>query len=554
MTQWTYADIWQSIAHAQPQAPAFVQGGRIVSWQEFDLDASALAQYFLDHGLGHQAKVAAYLYNCPEYLVTVNAAFKAGMAPFNVNYRYGGEELLYLLGNADAEAVVFDSAFYDTLVPIRSQLPRVKCWIAAGRRAADSHDLASGSTVDWAIPYEQAVQRLPRAPVSAAWGRSGDDLVILYTGGTTGMPKGVMWRQEDLLGMARRANPVLSLPGIVTIDDIVARVLSLPRRVSLIASPLMHATGQIAAMSALSGGAAVAFLPSRKFDAVQLWNEVARLRASRITVVGAAFCVPMLEALEAQPGRWDLSCVEFISSSGAMWSYENKHGLLKHLPRASLSDSFSSSEAFGMGTAISTRSGEVQTAKFALGPDCALFTEDGRRLQPGSQERGLLAVSGYIPLGYYGDPEKTARTFPVIEGKRWSMPGDWATVNADGTLNVLGRGSQCISTAGEKVFPEEVEEMLKRHRSIRDAAVVGVPDQRFGEKVCAIVELQPAAAAVSLDELQAFVKQHLAGYKAPRALVLVSELGRAPNGKLDYRSMAKLARERMATAHASTEA
>jgi len=230
-----------------------------------------------------------------------------------------------------------------------------------------------------------------------------------------------------------------------------------------------------------------------------------------------------------------------------MWSHENKLGLLKHLPNASLNDSFSSSEAFGMGVSVSTQGSEAATGKFVLGPECALFTEDGRRIRPGSNERGLLAVGGLIPLGYYRDPAKTARTFPTIEGKRWSMPGDWATVNADGTLNVLGRGSQCINTGGEKVFPEEVEEVLKTHPTIRDAAVVGLPDARFGQKICAIVE--PRTQAVpSLEDLAAFVRANLADFKAPRALVTVAELGRAPNGKLDYKALLMLATDKVRTA------
>lgn len=535
MTEWTYADIWQSIARAQPQATAFVQGERVVTWEEFERTANALAQDLLDSGLGRQSKVGAYLYNCPEYLCTVAAALKVAMVPFNVNYRYGSEELLYLLDNADAEALIFDRAFIGKLAPIRSRLPKIRRWIAVGDGPADFPD--------WVVSYEDIVRHAPPASTSAPWGRSGDDILLIYTGGTTGMPKGVMWRQGDLFGMARRTHPILSQPGIETLDDVASHVISQPRRVSLVASPLMHAVGQMSAMSALSGGTAVAFLPSHKFNPVELWSEVERLRVSRISIVGVAFCGPMLEALEAHPGRWDLSCVEMIGSSGAMWSYENKRGLLKHLANAQLADSFSSSEAFGMGASISTRGGEARTAKFSLGPECALFTEDGRRLLPGTEERGLLAVGGYIPVGYYKDPEKTAKTFPTIDGQRWSMPGDWATVNEDGTLNVLGRGSQCINTGGEKVFPEEVEEVLKRHPAIRDAAVVGLADPRFGQRICAIVELQRAAAPVPPHELIAFVKEHLADYKAPRALLIVDNLSRAPNGKLDYKALLKLAAE-----------
>lgn len=537
MTEWTYSDIWHSIAQSQPQATAFVQGERRLRWQEFDSHANALARHLLDAGLGRQSKVGTYFFNCPEYVCVVAAALQVALTPFNVNYRYGGEELAYLLDNAEAEALVFDYAFLETLAPIRQRLPRIKCWIASGA--------GKSALPDWVDAYEDIVRSPPGEEVYPPWGRSHDDILLIYTGGTTGMPKGVMWRLSDLLEYSRRTHPLLSLPTIQSASDIVPHALALPHRTSLIASPLMHAVGQMGSMAALVGGATVAFLPSRKFDPVELWTEVERLDVSRISLVGTAFCGPMLEALEANPGRWNLSCVQYIGSSGAMWSHENKLGLLRYLPNAMLNDSFSSSEAFGMGVSVSTRGNEAGTAKFALGPECALFTEDGRRIGAGSTERGLLAVGGLIPQGYYRDEVKTAKTFPTIEGKRWAMPGDWATVNADGTLNVLGRGSQCINTGGEKVFPEELEEVLKTHPAIRDAAVVGLPDPRFGQKICAIVEAR-AAVIPSLDQLCAFVQQRLASFKAPRALVVVSGLGRAPNGKLDYKALLKLAVDQQA--------
>jgi fatty-acyl-CoA synthase len=536
MEEWTYPDIWHSIAQSQPHATAFVQGEQTLSWHTFDSQTQALARHLLDTGLKQQSKVGAYFYNCPEYVCTIGAALTAGMAPFNVNYRYGPDELLYLLDNADAEALAFDHAFLETAAQIRPRLPRIKAWIVC--------DAVSTQLPPWATSYDAVVRTPPRDAVVPPWGRGGDDIVLIYTGGTTGMPKGVMWRQGDLLEYSRRTHPLLSLPTIRSLQDIARHALVMPHRVSLIASPLMHAVGQMGAMAALSGGATVAFLPSRKFDAVELWNEVDRLRVSRISLVGVAFCGPMLEALEEHPDRWDLSSVQYIGSSGAMWSHDNKQGLLKHLPNASLTDSFSSSEAFGMGVSVSTRGTEATTATFALGPECALFSEDGRRIQPGSSERGLLAVGGLIPQGYYRDPQKSARTFPVIEGRRWAMPGDWATVNADGTLNVLGRGSQCINTGGEKVFPEEVEEVLKTHPGVRDAAVVGLPDPRFGQRICAIIEPR-TPQVLTLDELSSYVNSRLASFKAPRALVTVPELGRAPNGKLDYKSLLKLAAEQV---------
>jgi len=280
----------------------------------------------------------------------------------------------------------------------------------------------------------------------------------------------------------------------------------------------------------------VASLPSRgHFNAIELWSEVERLKVGTISIVGMAFAQPMLEALDANPGRWDLSRLVRIGSSGTVWSMENKQGLLRHLPGCAIFDSLGSSEAVGLGVSASGADGAAETAKFTVTPNSACFTEDGRRVQPGSGERGQLAVSGHLPIGYYKDPEKSARTFKVFEGQRWSVPGDWATVEADGTLRLLGRGSQVINTGGEKVFPEEVEEAIKRYPGVRDAAVVGAPDPRFGERICAVVDMG-GAPPPTLTELAEHVRAHLARYKAPRELV-IAPIQRAANGKLDYKAV-----------------
>ncbi len=527
------AETWEAIAAVQPDRPAVVQGERVTTWAAFDRRADALAADFLAAGLGQGAKVGAYLYNGAEYLETYLAAFKAGLHPFNTNYRYGSEELFYLFDNADAEAIVFHAAFAPMLEPIRGRLTGVKRWMAV----AEAGHPAPG----WAVDYETVVANTPAVrPVAAPWGRTPDDLVLLYTGGTTGMPKGVMWRQGDLFpAQGGGGNALTGTPPYADVADIRRRLgdPAFPRPMGMTPAPLMHGTGQFGAMGALHQGGTVALLPSHRFSASELWSEVERLRATRIGIVGLAFAVPMLEALDADPGRWDVSSVRIIGSSGSMWSFENKQGLLRHMPQAVLIDSFSSSEALGMGASQSTAGGEAQTAKFVVGPNAAVFTEEGRRVAPGSGEAGMVAVGGFQPLGYYKDAEKSARTFPVIEGRRWVMPGDWATVNEDGTLDLLGRGSVCINTGGEKVFPEEVEEALKRHAAVRDAVVVGLPDPRFGERICAVVELTAGAAAPSLAEMAAHVRGALADYKAPRDLVIVASVGRAPNGKVDYKGV-----------------
>ena len=536
MSAWMIADIWETIAARQPDRPAVIQGGRVITWGQFDARADALAARLVEAGVGHDAKVAAYLFNGPEYLETYFAAFKAGLDPINTNYRYGGEELTYLFDNADAQAVVFHSGFTATLEAIRPRLPQVKVWIAV---AEPGHPVPA-----WAEDYEAIVARpATNHPFTSPWGRSPDDLLLLYTGGTTGMPKGVMWRQDDLfhvLGAGGQA--AQGVPPIETLEEAAGRLTDdWPRRMALVACPLMHGTGQFSAFITLNLGGAVALLPSRQFSAIELWNEVERLKTDAVVLVGLAFSTPMLEALEGNPGRWDLTHVKSMSSSGSMWSQENKHGLLSFCPNAMIFDSFGSSEAVGMGASASSPGAEAETAAFMLGPNCGVFVEDGsRRVVAGSGERGLVAVTGFLPMGYYKDPEKTAKTFKTMEGLRWSIPGDWAEVNADGTLKLLGRGSQCINTGGEKVFPEEVEEALKTHPFVRDAVVVGVPDVRFGERICAVVEAD-GDHALTLPDLAEHVRAHLAAYKAPRELVVVPSIGRAPNGKVDYKAAKEIA-------------
>lgn len=540
MAGWNFADVWEEIARAGPDAIALRQGERAITWGQFDQRANALAHYMLAHGCTHQSKVCAYLYNCPEYIETYAAAFKASLAPFNANYRYVANELLYLIDNADAEVVVFHAGFVGQIEAIRAQLPRVKCWIAI---AEPGH-----SVPDFATDYDTIVAADGPACVHPR-GRSGDDLLLLYTGGTTGMPKGVMWRQDDLFQvLGAGGNALQGIPPLSEPSEAGARVQARaagdladwpPVSRIMAACPLMHGTAQFGAFIALNGGGASFTLPSRKFDPIELWDEVERTRATSISIVGQAFGAPMLEALDANPGRWDLSGLNQIGSSGVVWSQENKHGLLRHLPWVVLSDSLGSSEAVGLAGSVSMAGVEAATAKFMVGPNAAVFTQDGRRPEPGSGERGLIAVGGFIPVGYYKDPEKSTRTFRIVEGQRWSFPGDFAEVEADGTIKLLGRGSQVINTGGEKVFPEEVEEALKTHPAVRDAIVVGVPDPRFGERICALAELREGHAP-DQAELAAHVKTQLADYKAPRHVVFTG-VERAANGKVDYKAARELA-------------
>jgi len=530
---WNFADVYEAVAGRIPAAPCQVQGDRTVSWAEFDRGANGLARHLLDAGLGRQAKVAAYLTNCPEYLQAYLGAFKAGMVPVNTNYRYGADEITYLFDNADAEAVVFHARYGPLLDSVRHRL-RVRSWLVV-----DDGDPAP----DWATPYAEVVAAgAPGTSVAGPWGRSGDDLLLLYTGGTTGLPKGVMWRQDDLFKvLGRGGNPVSGWPPAATVDELAGRITE-PGPVLLPACPLMHGTGQLTCYVSLNQGGSVVLLPGRGFDPVRLWDEVEQKQVKVLVIVGDAFSRPLAAALDAEPDRWDLSCLGMVTSSGAMWSQPAKQGLLRHLPSVLLYDSLGSSEAVGLAQDVSASGKVATTARFAVGDRVKVLTEDGREVEPGSDEVGMVAISGAIPLGYYKDEEKSRRTFRTVDGVRYALPGDNAAVDADGSITLLGRGSAVINTGGEKVFPEEVEEVLKDHPAVDDAACIGLPDERFGEIVCALVEAAPGRP-VDEAALIEHVKGRLASFKAPRVVIEVDTIGRAPNGKLDHRALRRRAGE-----------
>jgi acyl-CoA synthetase (AMP-forming)/AMP-acid ligase II len=532
---WGFADIWEAVADQLPGERCVVQGQLSRTWAEVDRRADGIARTLLDGGAVRQDKVAQYLYNCPAYVETLFGCFKSGLVPVNTNYRYTADELVYLWDNADAVAVVFHGTFTSACAAVRDRVLSVRTWLWV--------DDGSDACPAWAVPYEEAATS-STSRVVAPWGRSGDDLYLLYTGGTTGMPKGVMWRQDDL-AITLGQGLGLALPEEVDLAVLNGRFAQ-PGPVGLPACPLMHGTGAFSALGALSAGGSLALLESRTFDAVELWDTVEREQVNTIAIVGDAFAKPLLQALEDHPGRWDLSSLLVIVSSGVMWSEPTKQGLLTHHPGMLLIDAFSSSEALGMGQSVSAGDQAATTATFQLGPNTIVVDDNDRPVEPGSDEVGRLAVGGRQPIGYYKDAEKSARTFLLVDGRRYSCPGDYATVAADGAITVLGRGSVCINTGGEKVFPEEVEEVLKTHPAVTDAAVVGLPHERFGEMVIAVVESKPATAADGMELIE-HVRSRLAAYKAPRAVVVVESVGRAPNGKLDYARLRELAADRVAT-------
>jgi acyl-CoA synthetase (AMP-forming)/AMP-acid ligase II len=522
---WNFAEMWEHHADRFPDAVVQIQGDRSFTWSEFDRRADGIAATFLEAGVVHQDKVAHYLYNCPEYLESMFGLYKAALVPVNTNYRYTDDEIVYLWDNADAVGVVFHGTFTDRCDVLRLRLPVIRTWIWV--------DDGSAPCPPWAIPYETAAASAAARTI-APWGRSPDDLYMLYTGGTTGMPKGVMWREDDVIGSLDAASrmPLPSVPGWDALD---ARVTK-PGPRNLPAAPLMHGTGAFNAMWNLCLAGSVATMESRHFDPVELLDTIQRHRVNSMSIVGDAFAKPLLRALDAEPDRWDFSSMRVIVSSGVMWSAETKAGLLRHNARLIMIDSLGSSEAIGMANNTTTADGAGETAKFVLTAHTKVLTDDGREVVPGSGERGRVALRGRTPIGYYKDVEKSASTFVTFEGVRWSIPGDYAEVEADGTVKLLGRGSQCINTGGEKVYPEEVEEALKLHPTVADAAVVGLPDERFGEAITALVE---ASTGASIDEaaLILHVRTTLAAYKAPKRIIVIDTIGRAANGKLDYKQL-----------------
>jgi acyl-CoA synthetase (AMP-forming)/AMP-acid ligase II len=525
---WNLATAFESVCDALPDRIALIQGDRRVTWRSFDERAARIAAAFSAAGLKPNAKVASYLYNCNEYTEALYGTFKMRGVPVNVNYRYLEDELVYLLDNSDAEALLFHGSLGDQVAKIRDRAPGVKLWIQV--------DDGSPRQV-WAEEYEDLLAR--HDPIERIE-RSGDDLYFLYTGGTTGMPKGVMWRNEDLFGvLGDGAYPLVGLARPDTMAEVgtVAKALvdAGANRVHLPASPLMHGTGAFTSFQALFLGAAVVTLVGRHFDADELWETVQRERVTQMAIVGDAFAKPMLRALEAAEAKgtpYDVSSLELIISSGVMWSSEVKHGLMQR-GRFICYDSLGSSEGVGFAGSISAPGSEQKTAKFSIGAHTKVFDDRGVEVVAGSGEVGRLAVGGNIPLGYYKDEEKSDATFLVIGGTRWSVPGDFASVEADGTITLLGRGSVVINSGGEKIFPEEVEEAVKVHPAVADCLVVGVPDERFGEAVTAVVSLRPDEFATS-EELSAALEP-LARFKRPRRFVIVDEIRRGPNGKADYK-------------------
>ena len=524
-----FASVWEMISDIVPDNDALICGDEVVTWKEYDEKSSKIATALTAAGLQANSKAGLYLNNSNEYLIAQNAIFKIGGIPINVNYRYVAEELIYLLDNSDSEAVFYHACYSNRIKEIASSLPNIKAWIEVSD-GTESH-------FPDALKYEELLES--SSPMDRIY-RDPETIYMLYTGGTTGMPKGVMYKQGEFLVFLFRTLKAMGYDVPEDINNLEEQIHNFKKDDmfirSLIGCPLMHGTGMWlgAFLPLLLGGTAIT---SRNlgFDADQIWTQVEDTQTSNIVIVGDAFAKPMLDALNnaSNQGKpYDLSSVKVIISSGVMWSEEVKNGLLEHHDMQ-LMDTMGSTEG-GMGSSVSTRDNPPKTAKFALNPGVVVIADDGEVLKPGTDKIGLIGTSGLVPVGYYKDEKKSAETFREVDGVRYSFPGDYAKLEEDGTITLLGRGSNCINSAGEKIYPEEVEEAIKRNNEVFDCLVVGVDDPKFGQKVVAVVSLEDSKQ-IDEDDLVNATRQFIAGYKLPKKVIFVDEVQRAPNGKANYK-------------------
>lgn len=522
-----FATLWEAISTEIPESDALICGTTRRSWNDYEDHAARVATGLANVGLAFGSNVGLALYNCVEYSEIQFACFKQRVTPFNVNFRYTAQELHSLLEGADAQVLFFDYALVDAIDEIRGRLPKLRLLVQVGGE----------STPDWATSYDSLIADHRPAPRIE---RSSDDLWMLFTGGTTGNPKGVMWPHGNIIRTMKATFTGLGRSVPKTIQDVLdtVRDVAATGRVTrqLAAAPLMHGTSGFAALTTHTTGGTVITLEERSFSGAALFESVARNRATHLTIVGDAFSRPMIEALEAAKERdepYDLSSIFLIISSGVMWSAPIKQALLHFNPRMRLLDALGSSEGVGFASKLESDPTKASTASFSLGEFTKVITDDGKEVVPGSGERGRLALGGPLPIGYYKDPKKSKETWPTIGGQRYSIPGDYATVEEDGTIILLGRGSACINSGGEKIYPEEVEEALKLHPAVADCYVVGIADERWGQAITAVVQLNDSS--IEDQALIQAVKDNLAAYKAPKHIVRVDVLKRQASGKSNYR-------------------
>jgi fatty-acyl-CoA synthase len=536
-TQFTVPGAFDAITEAVGDRPALLWGDRTVSFAELADRSRRLGAYLRAQGLGAhrereglaghesgQDHLGIYLYNGNEYLEAMLGAFRARVAPFNVNYRYVEDELVYLLDNARCRALVYHAAFAPTLAAVLDRLPEMSVLLQVA-------DDSGNGLLPGAVDYEEALaSTAPELDVEPL----PDDLYILYTGGTTGMPKGVLWRQHDIFMSAMGGRNILTHEAFETYEALVANALAFEEGLKfMILPPLMHGAAQWASFIALSGGHTVVFPPdTRRLDPAEVWRTVERVGATTMTVVGDAVARPLVDELEA--GDYEITTLFSLGNGGAPLTPTIKERLLARLPNIVITDSVGSSETGAQMSHVST-AGAVSTGRFGPGPGTVVVSEDlDKVLPPGHDGLGWLAQEGWVPLGYHGDADKTARTFPVIAGIRYSVPGDRARHLADGQVELLGRDSVTINSGGEKIFAEEVERAIAGHPAVHDVVVVGRPNERWGSEVVALVELAGGATA-SEDDIVDHAGRTIARYKLPKAVVFLDHIQRSPAGKADYR-------------------
>ncbi|HEY3139989.1 MAG TPA: acyl-CoA synthetase [Acidimicrobiales bacterium] len=519
-----FADVWEMAADAVPEREALVVGDQRRTYAQLEERVNRLANHFAALGVGPDDHAALYLENCAEYVEAMLALFKLRAVPINVNYRYVADELAYVLDNSDSVGLLC------------AETP------GGGLPAHVRFVLTTGDDYEAALAAAS-----PERPVVD--GRSGDDRYVIYTGGTTGLPKGVTWRQEDAFFACIGGGDPLRLHGPAeSPDELPGRILEQPS-CYLPVAPMIHAAAQWTSLSWFFAGSKVVLMPG-SLDPDAVWRAVEAEKVNVITVVGDAVARPLLDQWDtavADGRSYDVSSLFVFSSGGAPLSLSSKERVFARLPNVLLTDGFGSSEA---GTQGSSRVSAEDVAAAGTGrlvsfdrpakPTIVLDPETGDEVIPGSGVIGQVLAGGRLPLGYYNDPERTAATFLERNGSRWLVTGDMATVEADGSISLVGRGSGAINTGGEKVFPEEVEAVLKTHPGVYDCVVVGVPDDRWGSAVTAVVH-PTGAAEVTLEDLAAHCKQRLAGYKSPKRLVVVERIQRSPSGKADYRWAAEVA-------------